>query len=278
MRFCQFVGIAATILLSWPLGLQASTSGYPETVVGLKNLLQDVFAAVKAGDKTKSSALLAGFSIPNHQEWFPKMFGPSEGARLEGQYARIEVQSAEWLRKRIELATKEGRGQIDVKPVEKPDDTEMRLMRAAIGVLAQPTTIYMVSVSKGPDDKSPSYLGDFVYVQGGFRYLDRQVLMALSTAPPMRIKIGGNVARARLIKEVKPKYPTEASAQRITGTVELKVVIGKDGTVQEVHLLSGHPLLAQAAIDAVRQWIYQPTLLNGQPVEVETEINVTFSL
>jgi protein TonB len=69
-----------------------------------------------------------------------------------------------------------------------------------------------------------------------------------------------------------------ARQTRISGTVRLHAIIGKDGTVRELTLESGHPLLVQAALDAVRQWRYQPTLLNGEPVEVDTTIDVIFSL
>jgi TonB family protein len=104
-----------------------------------------------------------------------------------------------------------------------------------------------------------------------------QVLQALSAEPPKRIAVGGNVAAARLINRVSPVYPEEASRENISGTVKLHVVIAKDGKVQQIQVVSGHPLLVQAAIDAVRQWQYQPTLLNGQPVEVDTQIDVVFS-
>jgi TonB family protein len=105
-----------------------------------------------------------------------------------------------------------------------------------------------------------------------------QPLQALSSPPPRRITIGGNVQAARLINRVQPVYPEEASNEKISGTVKLHVVIAKDGKVQQIQVVSGHPLLVQAAIDAVRQWQYQPTLLNGQPVEVDTQIDVVFSL
>ena len=104
-----------------------------------------------------------------------------------------------------------------------------------------------------------------------------QPLQALSSAPALRIAIGGNVQAARLINRVQPVYPEEASKEKISGTVKLHVVIAKDGKVQQIQVVSGHPLLVQAAIDAVRQWQYQPTLLNGQPVEVDTQIDVIFS-
>jgi protein TonB len=73
-------------------------------------------------------------------------------------------------------------------------------------------------------------------------------------------------------------YPPLARQTRISGTVRLHAIIAKDGTVQQLEVLSGHPLLVQAALDAVRQWRYQPTLLNGEPVEVDTTVDVIFSL
>lgn len=95
---------------------------------------------------------------------------------------------------------------------------------------------------------------------------------------PSRIRQGGNVQAAKLINRVTPNYPPLARQTRIAGTVRLHAIIGKDGTVQQLTLESGHPLLVQAALDAVRQWRYQPTLLNGVPVEVDTTIDVIFSL
>jgi len=73
-------------------------------------------------------------------------------------------------------------------------------------------------------------------------------------------------------------YPAVARAARIQGTVVLSAVIAKDGTVENLSLLSGHPLLVPAAMDAVKQWRYRPYTLNGQPVEVMTQIHVNFQL
>lgn len=94
--------------------------------------------------------------------------------------------------------------------------------------------------------------------------------------PPVRV--GGEVQSAKLIKQVLPVYPRAASQFRISGTVHLLGIIAKDGTIQRLQVLSGHPLLRQAALDAVSQWVYRPTILNGQPVEVEAPIDVIFTL
>jgi protein TonB len=93
-----------------------------------------------------------------------------------------------------------------------------------------------------------------------------------------RIRQGGAVTAASLINKVNPVYPPLARQTRVSGTVRLHAIISKDGSVQQLEVLSGHPLLVQSALDAVRQWRYRPTLLNGEPVEVDTTIDVIFSL
>jgi periplasmic protein TonB len=95
---------------------------------------------------------------------------------------------------------------------------------------------------------------------------------------PQRIRVGGNVQQAKLIRQPKPVYPPLAKQARISGVVKLNAIIGKDGTIQNLTVASGHPLLVPAAMEAVKQWVYQPTLLNGEPVEVVTQIDVNFTL
>jgi periplasmic protein TonB len=109
------------------------------------------------------------------------------------------------------------------------------------------------------------------------------VIGGVGAAPPprppvSRITRGGNVQAAMLLNKVAPLYPPLARQTRISGTVRLHAIIAKDGTIQQLEVISGHPLLVQAALDAVRQWRYRPTLLNGEPVEVDTTIDVIFSL
>jgi periplasmic protein TonB len=95
---------------------------------------------------------------------------------------------------------------------------------------------------------------------------------------PSRIRVGGNVQQAKLIRQPKPIYPPLAKQARISGVVRLNAIIGKDGTIQNLTVASGHPLLVPAAMEAVKQWVYQPTLLNGEAVEVVTQIDVNFTL
>jgi TonB family protein len=101
---------------------------------------------------------------------------------------------------------------------------------------------------------------------------------AVDKTIPKRIRVGGNVQAAHLANRVQPIYPPLARQTHVSGTVKLHAIIGKDGAVEQLQVISGHPLLVQAALDAVKQWRYQSTLLGGEPVEVDTEIDVIFSL
>jgi len=103
---------------------------------------------------------------------------------------------------------------------------------------------------------------------------------ANTAAPPkpMRARVSPGVAAGLLRKRVAPEYPQKARDNRIQGTVVLKARISKDGDVAELSVVSGDSSLAEAAIKAVKQWKYKPFLLNGEPVEIETTIQVNFTL
>jgi protein TonB len=97
-------------------------------------------------------------------------------------------------------------------------------------------------------------------------------------APPAAIRVGGQVQAANILRQTRPTYPPLAKAARVQGTVKFEATIAKDGTIQNLKLISGPPLLVQSAMQAVQQWQYKPTLLNGEPVEVLTTIDVNFTL
>ncbi len=170
---------------------------------------------------------------------------------------------------------------VRVKPVE-------RLMQAGklVSPRAIPKEIAIIKEEELPPDVGIGVTGG---VPGGVPggqaggVIGGVIGGVVGNVPPppkamQRIRQGGNVQAARLINRVQPTYPPLARQARIQGTVRLHAIIAKDGTVQQLEVLSGHPLLVQSALDAVRQWRYQPTLLNGEPVEVDTTIDVIFSL
>jgi protein TonB len=104
---------------------------------------------------------------------------------------------------------------------------------------------------------------------------EKKAATATVSAP---VAISRGVQAAKLIRQVNPPYPPLAKQARISGTVRLTAIIGRDGAIERLQLISGHPLLAPAALEAVKQWVYRPTLLNEVPVEVITQIDVNFTL
>ena len=107
---------------------------------------------------------------------------------------------------------------------------------------------------------------------------------AASALPPVmhptitRPPVISSVMEGNLIRRVQPEYPALARQARIQGTVVLRAIISREGTIENLQAMSGHPMLVPAAMAAVRQWRYRPYLLNGTPVEVETQITVNFVL
>jgi protein TonB len=95
---------------------------------------------------------------------------------------------------------------------------------------------------------------------------------------PRRITIAGGVMKGMLIKGDIPDYPPLAKARGISGTVVLQAIIDKNGHIRDLHVISGPDQLQQAALDAVKQWVYRPYLLDGEPVEVRTQVDVVFTL
>jgi protein TonB len=102
--------------------------------------------------------------------------------------------------------------------------------------------------------------------------------LGLALAQDRPIRVGGNIAQANRLSFVNPVYPAEAKQNRIQGIVSLQITIGKTGHVENISITSGPQELVQASIDAVQQWVYKPTLLNGEPVDVITTVDVNYTL
>lgn len=158
------------------------------------------------------------------------------------------------------------------------------------GVLREPTRIPPTVESIDEPDLPPEAIADtgliglgsgvdlFNAASDSSEPLGPLAPLAAPPTVPQRVPVTSTIQAARLISRVQPIYPPLARQSRIEGSVVLHAVINKDGEVSELQVLSGHPLLVRAALDAVRQWRYSPTLLSGQPMEVETTITVSFVL
>jgi len=259
----------------------AAIQAYPESADGLKNLLQDWFGAIRAGDTAKSSQYLEGFAIPNHQEWFRETFGPAEGARLEIKYTELQTNPLDSLRAQAVRAANSKASSVETYVYRDSACTEVPQLQAISAAMARPTPIYRALI-RGVIylRSSPVFpvFGNFVYVHGGFRYFGQQVAQALSAATGMRVLLFMRNTWSESLRggRFKPLYPEKARELRLGGRVAMHVLVATDGTIKQIQPVSGHPLLVPAAIDAVKECRYEPTLLNGKPVEFDTEISVAF--
>lgn len=156
------------------------------------------------------------------------------------------------------------------------------------GALRTPTAIPKKIAMIKEDEPPPSSVGVMGGVAGGVPggQMGGVIGGIISSAPvavpkvatPQKIRVSQGVSEGLLVRKVSPSYPPLAKQARIQGSVVLQATIGKDGSIQNLRVVSGHPMLTQSAIDAVKQWKYRPYLLNGEAVEVETTVQVNFTL
>ncbi len=165
--------------------------------------------------------------------------------------------------------------------------TPLRMYNAASLNPRRPETIGATILSDS-DTFSPSFTGPGIGFGPSTGSALRSIVAMPPAAPPPAAPIpkapekprlvGGDVQAAKLIRKIIPQYPPLAKQARISGTVQLTGVIAKDGSIEQLQVISGNPLLVPAAVAAVKQWLYEPTFLNGQPVEVIAPIDVIFTL
>jgi TonB family protein len=259
-------------------------ASYPDSTSGLEHLVKDIMKAQRENDAGRAEAMLKSLVMPNHALWYQENFDESVARLTVPAYSTIADSLSAQLA-RFFLDVQGETPQIEAIRFGKncDDSANAQMLTLLFGRLKE-VPIYEVRFIKGNQFRR---LEAFAYVDGGFRFVmvpSSDKPAASDTKPntggePIkRISIGGNVQAARLINRVQPRYPEIARNERISGVVKLHVIIGKDGSVRSLRVQSGICSLAMAAMEAVRQWRYQPTLLNGEPVEVDTVTDVIFSL
>lgn len=266
---------------------------YAEKPGGLKKLIQDILKTAKAGNQQMLDAYLNGLVIPDPASWFKEVFGDAEGAAFAKTYAGRRGRLPSELSEVFALAIQEKMTDIDVRQFDKACDSDANEFQyPLLAAREQLQRLYEVRLFQGTYGK---VLWPFAYIDGAFRYLGDLRLSGVhfskssaggsgrapsrgTESEPTRIRVGGAVQQARLIRQVPPVYPEEAKRIGLQGTVHLTAAIGTDGSVEDLKVIEGRCSLAQAAASAVRKWRYTPTLVLGQPVRVVTTIDVNFAL
>ena len=249
--------------------------GVKDSPAGLKNQIEQILTAARDQDSKKFDVLVSELQIPDDANWFKTTFGADQAQKLRPTYKNSWVEYEGYLIESFQDLKGEKKPGVEVRAL--PGKDEVASVRPVIEDAMVPIKLYNVDVSTKHRGVS-ALPGVYVYVEGSFRVINWRTLRGLPNVKGARIRIGGNVAGRALLHSVAPEYTQVAKAQHIEGTVVLRVIIGYDGDVEEIHYVSGPTELLNSAEDAVRQWRYKPTLLSGDPVEVDTTISIVYRL
>lgn len=266
---------------------------YPDSTSGLEHLAKDILRAQAQNDAARADALLQSFVLPDPYDWYDRFFG-RDAADVVGEYYEKAAPSvAPYLARNFLDIQQQDFSHIQALRYEHScDDNAAEEAYRVLLRRLEPFPIYELRFINGA-----RFIRIFpvAYVGGAFRFLlspdfrppasspktpapGSHSSNPSQTPPAPRVAVGGYVQAARLIKKVQPSYPEKARREHISGTVKIHAIINKDGQVSKINGIRGVCSLAESAVAAVRQWRYQPTLINGSPVEVDTEIDVIYSL
>jgi TonB family protein len=284
LRTSSLCGLLALLILIYSANLKSAPKSQelrseavaPSVEIhpnGLRRLLTDLLNSKKAGDAQAFKALTDGLVVPNHNQWFSETFGALRGAAMDSVYEKQLGGSKEGLASQFDqMRAAESVDFIIRLAADQPDSNDP----VAVGLhkfLKTSQVFYIADWTKVGDTKE-SRIGYFVFVENSFRFLQQDLLAGL--AAPVRVR-DDVFMKDKITNKVMPMYPRMALEHRLSGTVLVRIIVGTDGRVRQVQVISGHPLLAAAVPGAVRQWHYKPTSVMGEPVEVETSLRVVFS-
>jgi TonB family protein len=256
---------------------------YPDSPSGLEHLAKDILKAQKESDRALADALLRSLVVPNYEHWYRDNFTEEVVNVSLPQYrASANLFPAQLASFFLELQGDALQRVQAIRFERDCDDNADERMFAMLDGRLKEFPLYELRFFKGDRFRR---LYAFAYVDDAFRFVltpdfERSSGRKTNARPELakRISVGGNVQAAKLIKRVQPVYPVLAREEHVSGTVRLHAIIGTDGSIQSLHVARGPSSLAKASVEAVKQWRYQPTKINGEPVEVDTEIDVIFQL
>jgi TonB family protein len=291
-----------------PAAAAISAIRYPDSPGGLEHLGKDLLTALKNNDSARAMTLAQSMALPDAAAWYHQTYGDFSGKEDVRAYEHDRPQLAFKLLSLFNQAIAAGTTGIHVKRYDHGcDDNDGENTFPLLEYRMRETPLYDLRLFNG---ERYFRLWPIAYVDGSFRYLgepepwnyfppgagapapsassskspaqdkeDREVAQIMQGgAQASQIRVGGTYAAAKIIKQVKPVYPDRARGEHVQGVVQMHAIIGKDGSIANLRVTKGYCSLAPAALTAVRQWRYSPTLFQGKPVEVDTTLEVVFHL
>jgi TonB family protein len=250
-------------------------------------LLEEIVHAAAANDSAREAGLIHGFLLPKNSTWFTDEYGPGFGASLAAAYRRVQPDLEEEIKRIYDGDAERGWLTATIRRYVDPD-TEHAPHRF-LNCMEHIVPLYQAAFKDGnlyysqkPGENGKQVAGDpsgyFIYYQGGFRFIPTNVLQKLPKKRPVRIRLDLDVMESKVVTKMPVKAPLEAIKKRISGQVVVQLILDVGGNIKELKVLEGNPILSAAVMDAVKQWRFAPTTLDGDPVEVDLEIPMGFDL
>jgi TonB family protein len=275
-------GIAET--LQSPAAVQ-TTPVYAQSKEGFRSQIDAIVQSYRAGGATTGRQLIDQLHLPHSEAWFSAHLPPEQSAKLTERYDRVFENFAESLEKTIETIvanrTSDLASDLDEGKGEKPAIVRPGTKLSGVVAVNRPNLFFCHFAITVKKQDSTSWADTFTYEDGAFRFLGfgGWPFWAYEDGSEGRAPNGGSFSEPPvLVNQVSPVYPAAAKLQRVQGIVAVRILIDKEGRVKKAEVVSGDPLLIQAALDAVRQWRYKPGTLGGAPRESDATVNVAFAL
>ncbi len=267
------VGGLATSQAIWA----QACSSYSNSSADLTRLIEELHQAAKENDRKRFDRTAEPLFFAGHEAWFKEVFGERLGGYASRMYGARAAQFANGMYEAFQRLELQGLTEPQVQLVDEPCGRLVLTVESPV-LFARKKRAPLYSVRYKRNRKFIT-IGLFVFADEGFRYVGKVDLGPVNDVADLNLlKVEQNAQVRKLLNRVQPGYPEAARRARLQGRVRLQAIVDAQGAVQALRLISGHCWLAQAAIEAVRQWRYEPTFVNGSPVEVTTTIEVIFTL
>lgn len=268
---------------------QTSPATLTDSSEGLQSQIAEILNALKAKNVARANELIHNLLMPENSTWFTDVYGPGFGSSLARAYRKAVPDLEEEIKKIYEADARAGLLQARVSKyadpgaVNAPIDHFLNCMNRIVPLyeasfLGDRPTMQFALTPGNLKQTGGDLDGFFAFYQGGFRFIPMNILMSLPGERPIRIHLGMNVMQSKLLTKVYPKYPEEALKKHLHGRVVVRLELDINGNLQEAKLIEGDPVLGRAFMEAVKQWRFEPTTLDGDPVEVEVDAETVFEV
>ena len=266
----------------------------PDSSEGLQKQIAEILNAIKEKNSAKEAELMGNLLMPEDSTWFTDEYGPGFGNSLLVSYRLVKPELAQQIRDVYEANVGYGWMSPKILRYDDPEKTNSPIDHF-LNSMNKIVPLYQTAFQgdrpsvrikpAGPGSgirampmrvAAGDLNGYYVFVQGRFRFIPADVLGRLPNERPVRIRLDMNVLKSKVISRGNERFPEEFAKKHISGNAVVHVVLDMNGKIQDAKIVSGDPLLGQTLLDNVKQWQFLPTQLDGDPVEVEFDVETFF--